>query len=454
MCHIRRFFTVLLFILFFSVNCSPSYALVDLVTLPKRDNVQITIYNSSDLTLVKESRTLSLEKGMNKLEFSWVNTLIDPTSIFFKSLQPGVELINLSFPPRIKGAAIWNIKSNETKPTPVEISYFTSGLTWESYYLCTLNKDETAIGLAGYVKVRNGSGEDYENAETRLIVGKISLLDRIAELAGRTAPYGDPRGGRKHDLGAMLMKDECMEEKMSYQRKAKRMVASMELAAPKKIIKEGLSEYFLFTIEGTETIKNGWQKRLPSFNADTVPIKNLFKFDPHRYGNRVNRFLYFKNDKKHNLGETPLPGGMIKVFQTIDNEDHLKYLGEDHSKYIPVNQEVEIDLGPTEGVTIEPNMMNFKTKNFTFDHRGNIWGYTDQEDWNIKINNFRDYPSKIKIRKHLKHQYWKIKMNTKKIKYKKIDLRTIEFTIDLKAGANLDISFEIDYFEGKNKEGK
>ena len=63
MCHIRRFFTVLLFILFFSVNCSPSYALVDLVTLPKRDNVQITIYNSSDLTLVKESRTLSLEKA-------------------------------------------------------------------------------------------------------------------------------------------------------------------------------------------------------------------------------------------------------------------------------------------------------------------------------------------------------------------------------------------------------
>ena len=31
---------------------------------------------------------------------------------------------------------------------------------------------------------------------------------------------------------------------------------------PKEIKKEGLSEYFLYTIEGTETIPNGWSKRL------------------------------------------------------------------------------------------------------------------------------------------------------------------------------------------------
>ena len=26
----------------------------------------------------------------------------------------------------------------------------------------------------------------------------------------------------------------------------------------KAIVKEGLSEYFMFSVEGTETIKNGW----------------------------------------------------------------------------------------------------------------------------------------------------------------------------------------------------
>src|SRR3989339_942723 len=51
-------------------------AKIDLVTLPTRDTVQITIYNSADMTLVRESRALTLNEGKNSLQFSWANTLI------------------------------------------------------------------------------------------------------------------------------------------------------------------------------------------------------------------------------------------------------------------------------------------------------------------------------------------------------------------------------------------
>jgi hypothetical protein len=40
-----------------------SQAKVDLVTLPSRDTVQLTIYNSADMTLVRESRALTLKGG-------------------------------------------------------------------------------------------------------------------------------------------------------------------------------------------------------------------------------------------------------------------------------------------------------------------------------------------------------------------------------------------------------
>jgi len=56
-------------------------AKIDLVTLPTRDTVQLTIYNSADMTLARESRSLTLKDGENKLQFSWANTLIDPTSL-------------------------------------------------------------------------------------------------------------------------------------------------------------------------------------------------------------------------------------------------------------------------------------------------------------------------------------------------------------------------------------
>ena len=51
---------------------------VDLSTVPNRNTVQLTIYNSEDLTLVRETRKVTFKPGANPLQFSWANTLIDP----------------------------------------------------------------------------------------------------------------------------------------------------------------------------------------------------------------------------------------------------------------------------------------------------------------------------------------------------------------------------------------
>lgn len=54
---------------------------IDLSTVPARDTVQLTIYNSEDLTLVRETRKVTFKTGVNPLQFSWANTLIDPSSV-------------------------------------------------------------------------------------------------------------------------------------------------------------------------------------------------------------------------------------------------------------------------------------------------------------------------------------------------------------------------------------
>lgn len=45
-------------------------AKVDLVILPNRASVQLTIYNSTDLTLARGKRGLTLLEGMDELQFS------------------------------------------------------------------------------------------------------------------------------------------------------------------------------------------------------------------------------------------------------------------------------------------------------------------------------------------------------------------------------------------------
>ncbi|MHC4316500.1 MAG: hypothetical protein ACYSW3_29000, partial [Planctomycetota bacterium] len=328
--------------LMIGVITSVAYCKVDLVTLPSRDTVQLTIYNSADMTLARESRALTLKNGKNKLQFSWANTLIDPTSLEMlpQASADKIDIADLTYPPRVKNLGLWNIESGVSGKVPVEITYLTSGLSWRAFYMGTLTEDEKTMRLQGYVRVTNNSGEDYENAQTRLIVGKVHILDQIAQLARRQYPYGKP------GQPAPVPKAPSARASMSRGRRVLLGDISNEITARRKEIKkEGLSEYFLYTIGGTETIPTGWSKRLISFDVAEVPVVNLYKYEQERYGNSTVRFLSFKNDEEHKLGETPIPGGMLKVYRGADDKGHLSYTGQSAFKYIPVDEDVELNLG-------------------------------------------------------------------------------------------------------------
>src|ERR1044071_4929361 len=170
--------------------CTDAFARINVVTLPGRDSVQLTIYNSVDLTMVRETRILTLRKGMNKLEFSWANTLIDPTSVEFRALTHAdqVDVLDVSFPPRVTNTLEWRINSEFAGEVQVEIRYFTSGISWAADYVAEAEKAEKLMGLAGSVRITNNSGEDYEKAQVRLVVGVIHLVEEIAQLARQGRP--------------------------------------------------------------------------------------------------------------------------------------------------------------------------------------------------------------------------------------------------------------------------
>ena len=175
-------------------NPIPPAGAIELVTLPERDNVQLTIYNSTDLTLVRERRNIVLKEGWNWLQYSWSNTLIDPTSLNLEAMERKgqIDIQALTFPPGQKELGRWLISSEYSGQVPFEITYLTSGLSWRSFYMGTLSEDEKSMQTKGYVRVTNNSGEDYADSETRLIVGEVHLLDEIAQLAKRQYPYNKP----------------------------------------------------------------------------------------------------------------------------------------------------------------------------------------------------------------------------------------------------------------------
>ena len=437
-----------------AILINASYAKVDLVTLPAKDMTQLTIYNSADLTLVRDARSLTLKEGDNKLQFSWANTLIDPTSLSMlpKQYAGEIEIADLTFPPRVQNLGLWNIHSGIGGKVPIEITYLTSGLSWRAFYMGTLAGDEKTMRLQGYVVVSNNSGEDYENAQTRLIVGQVHMLDEIAQLARRQYPYGRPGEGIPYPAAKL----ETAERLMLGREVRKSMMvmdAEMEMA-PKEIKKEGLSEYFLYTIEGTETIPNTWSKRLPSFDTDEIPVVNLYKYEEDSpYGRSVRRYLSFKNDEEHELGETPIPGGGMKVYRTVDDIQHLSYEGQSSFKYIPVGEEVELNLGPVADVIVEPKLMDEKTDNYRFNTKGNIDGWDEIRTFQLQIKNTRALPVRIEIKRNFGTNAWDIKnIGDAKKYYEKVDLDTVKYTLTLEPESETTLEYELTTYQGSRTE--
>jgi len=443
----KRFCKMFMIVLFVSA----AQAKVDLVTLPARDTVQLTIYNSADMTLVRDGRSLTLKGGVNALQFSWAETLIDPTSLEMlpKARTGEVEIAELTYPARVRNVGVWNVRSRISGKVPVEISYLTSGLSWRAFYMGTLSADEKTMRLEGYVRVTNNSGEDYENAQVRLIVGQVHILDQIAELAQREYPYSRPEGIQlPRPVRALMFKDEM--KKLGMAEPAEPTL--LQAAAPKEIAKEGLSEYFLYTIEGTETIPTGWSKRLKSFDVAEVPVLNLYKFEEDRYGPSVMRFLSFKNDQEHKLGATPIPDGTMRVFRKADAQGHLSYEGESSFLYIPVDQDVELDLGAVEHVVVEPTLMEYRTENYRFDRNRDVAGWDEIQTFEVKVKNTRDVPIKVEIRRNFETTYWTLTHTGQIDGFEKVDMDTVKFTVLLPPRAERSFQYILTTYEGTRVE--
>src|SRR3954466_5791241 len=148
----------ILIVVVFLAACGLAHAKnVDLATVPKRNTVQLTIYNSEDLTLVRETRTVTFKKGVNPLQFSWANTLIDPTSVELKFITnpDKLDVLDTTFPHDKPQMLYWNVQSEFDGEATIEITYFTSGITWSADYVAITDKDEKLAGFDGFVRVYN-----------------------------------------------------------------------------------------------------------------------------------------------------------------------------------------------------------------------------------------------------------------------------------------------------------
>ncbi len=154
------------------LGCSVSQARIKLVALPERAATVIRLDNPQ-ATLIEEERVLTLQKGLNNVDFSWKGVSIDSDSIRLQALDhpDKVTLLSVSYPPN-EAALVWDISSDSDYAETVRISYLLSNIDRLITYKAVADKPETFVDLKSYLILRNFSGEDFEKARVLLDYGE------------------------------------------------------------------------------------------------------------------------------------------------------------------------------------------------------------------------------------------------------------------------------------------
>ena len=431
---------------------------VDLSTVPRRDSVELTIYNSEDLTLVRETRAVTFKRGVNPLQFSWANTLIDPSSVHLRFLDHAekLDLLDTTYPNDKPQMLYWNVQSEIDGQASVEITYFTSGITWSADYAGLADKAEKTMAVDGFVRVSNNSGEAYEDAHVRLVVGTINLVEKIAHLAH----VSEEEVVRLKDETRNALRFESAKKAMQL---GDAFDARDDKRKEKEIIKEGLSEYFIFSIEGTETIPSGWSKRMRSLHADAVPMKIQYRYRPAEYGDRLVRMYLLANDKGSKLGDSPLPDGVVRIFRD-NGRGGLSYLAAQQIKYIPIGDKIELNLGVDPNVRFELVKLRVWRDNlwlrvagtnifrqvgaggFKLEAKSSVAGWDEHDVYAQRVSNYTATPIEVEIRRSFSGDAtFRSRLNPTLQDY-----RTVQFTAPIEAGKTSDLLYETVYRQGHN----
>jgi len=211
-------------------------------------------------------------------------------------------------------------------------------------------------------------------------------------------------------------------------------------------------EYHLYTLGRATTLPDNSTKQIELFAAArAVPCeKTLVYYGAAGYGygggpvtdrnygtqsnKKVDVYLGFKNAKENNMG-MPLPSGRIRVSKLDDADKMLEFIGEDTIDHTPKNEKVLIKLGSAFDVVGERRQVNFSVDTSR---------RTITEEIEIKLRNQKTEPVTVIVKENLyRWVNWQITHKTHD--FEKTDSRTIHFPVKVAAGGEATVNYTVRY---------
>ncbi len=301
-----------------------------------------------------------------------------------------------------KPTLVW-LLDNDGTDHEIEATYLTQGINWSADYVVTLDRDETAMDVEGWVTLNNRSGATYTNAELKLVAGEVNIVS-------------DRHLARPKVARAELM---------------------MADAAP-MMEQEAFAEYHLYTLQRRTTIRQNQSKQVSLLRGANVPVEKRYEFrgNTRFYSSPISAirnenadvFLYFQNTEESGMG-MPLPAGIMRVYQE-DRSGMLQFSGEDRIQHTPRNEEVRLTLGKAFDVVGDRVQTDYES----------LGTRTTEAAFKISVRNRKDTDITVDVVEPISGD-WRIVSESHP--HEKRDARTAVFSLEVPADEEVELTYRV-----------
>lgn len=433
----------------------------------KSEGTEITVYNQN-FALIKDLRTINLQKGINTIRFTDVAAQIDPTSVHFKSLTApnAVEILEQNYqydlisPDKLLDKYIGqqvtvrrtDIAGNEKViqgtllstqggiviQTPdglvlnpsgtIELSKLPDGLISKPTLLWMLDSTQAGAHRTEISYVTDGINwkSDY--------VAVVNKTDDKIDLTGWVTLDNKSGTSFKGSNLKLIAGDVNRVQEQPARNRSLMKAAVLADTAP-QFQEKSFFEYHMYTLGRKTDLANNETKQLSLLSASDISAKKVYVFEGNQFNDynsdtaqKIKVMMELINSKQNNLG-IPLPKGKVRVYK-LDDDGAQQLVGEDMIDHTPKDEKIRLYLGDAFDLTGERKCMDTKQ----------ISNRVREETIQITLRNHKETPVTIVAVENLWGD-WKILESN--FKYNKKDAQTAEFPIAVEANGEQVLTYRV-----------
>ena len=258
----------------------------------------------------------------------------------------------------------------------VQLSYLALGMDWSADYIARIDASGRTLDLTGWITLVNRSGTTFANTPAEVVAGQLARDEEETQPPGATTvtesascwPIGSfvridtQQMLRRSSLAAPMA---APMDSVSQSSVAEVTVTGARVSFQAKM--RELGDYKLYAVPEPTTIAARQSKQVSFLSQARVPFTRVYSFklvedsikDESDFAPRpATTLLRLQNKESDGLGK-PLPRGVVSVMQT--GRAGVLLAGQDRLEDTPVGLPVELTLGTSMDVWVEPRVTQEQT---------------------------------------------------------------------------------------------